>query len=104
MTLPRWFPREGRPLHVAVGLAFSLVMLVVALAGRQLGFVAITNFLGVLALALAHEQAPSGNGPQGDVSWSDFRRVNGGPWNGLWDVLSFLPAPTLWLGVWFLLR
>lgn len=97
---------QGRPLHFATGLGFTVVMFVLALVGGDLRYWLgpVMNLLGVLGLALAHEQAPSGNGPRGDLPWSDFLRVNGGPWNGLWDVLAFLPAPALWLVLWAVLR
>jgi len=42
--------------------------------------------VAVLAMAIAHE---IGNG--------DFLRANGGPWNGVLDVLTFLPAPIAFL-------
>jgi hypothetical protein len=95
VRLPRWFPREGRPLHAAVGLGFTLVMLVVALAGGEAGhwFAPTMNFCGVLALAVAHEQAPRDDG----TTWYDFRTDF---WNGGLDVLSFLPAPAVWLLLW----
>lgn len=92
MNLPGWIPRQGRPLHAVVGLGYTVVMFLVALAGNNPGFGAVANFCGVLGLALAHEQSDC-NG----VTWSDFRHANGGPVNGLLDVLSFFPAPALWL-------
>ena len=62
-------PWGGWLLHAAVGLGLTAV-------------------LAVLAMGIAHE-----------IGDGDFRRANGGPWNGVLDVLTFLPAPLVYLGV-----
>jgi len=44
--------------------------------------------MAVLAMGIAHE-----------IGDGDFLRANGGPWNGVLDVLAFLPAPLVYLGI-----
>lgn len=96
--------RYGRALHALVGFAVTVVNLLLAVVAgvpvTQSWYPVVVTLFAVLWIALAHEQAPSGNGPRGDLPWSDFLRINGGPWNGIWDVLAFLPAPIVWLLLW----
>ena len=42
----------------------------------------------VLAMGIAHE-----------IGDGDFLRVNGGPWNGVRDVVAFLPAPIVLVAI-----
>jgi len=44
--------------------------------------------VAVLAMGIAHE-----------IGDGDFLKANGGPLNGVLDVLAFLPAPLVYLGV-----
>ena len=46
-----------------------------------LGAPPVAVLVAVLAIGIAHE-----------IGDGDFLRVNGGPWNGVLDVLAFLPA------------
>lgn len=100
--------RNGRRLHFVIGTVFTLIDLnLAALGGNMLWwFAPVVNFIGVLALALAHEEAPRDDG----TTWFDFRDPIGrirlfsrAFWNGGFDVLSFLPTPTLWLLLWGIL-
>lgn len=95
---------SGRVLHLLAGSGLTILLFVLAASTGGLvllatGFPPIAAFIAVLAMALAHEQSQCAG-----VTWSDFRKVNGGPWNGLWDVLAFLPAPVLWVIVAWLLH
>lgn len=42
--------------------------------------------VGVLAVAVVHEEAPRDDG----TIFADFRRAFGGPMNGVYDVLAFV--------------
>jgi hypothetical protein len=75
------FPWGGWLLHAAVGLGLTAVLAV-------LGTPRVALLVAVLAMGIAHE-----------IGDGDFRRANGGPWNGVLDVLAFLPAPLVYLGV-----
>jgi len=44
--------------------------------------------VAVLAMGIAHE-----------IGDGDFLRANGGPWNGVLDVVAFLPAAIVWLAI-----
>lgn len=98
--------RYGRLLHGYIGGVITAISLGLAvLAGPPVlhgWFAPLLNLFTVIYVALAHEQAPSGNGPRGDLPWSDFLRINGGPSNGILDVLAFLPVPVIWCGLWVL--
>ena len=72
-------PWGGWLLHAAVGLGLTAV-----LAGLDAPRVAL--LVAVLATGIAHE-----------IGDGDFRRAKGGPWNGVLDVLAFLPAPLVYL-------
>jgi len=74
-------PWGGWLLHAAVGLALTAVLAV-------LGTPRVALLVAVLAMGIAHE-----------IGDGDFRRANGGPWNGVLDVLAFLPAPLVYLGI-----
>ena len=70
----------------SVGLAEHLVMggeLPALLAG--LGTSAVARVVAVAAVGIAHEL---GDG--------DFTKAEGAPWNGILDVLAFLPVPLVW--------
>ncbi|PYO95816.1 MAG: hypothetical protein DMD60_12680 [Gemmatimonadetes bacterium] len=68
-------PWGGWLLHVVVGTGLTAVL-------AWLAAPPLAVFVAVLAMGIAHE-----------IGDGDFLRVNGGPWNGLLDVLAFLPAP-----------
>jgi len=70
MKLPSWISISGLLTHALVGWVLTL-----------LGF----NLVAVLAVAIAHE-----------VGDGDLRRsAPGWPWNGLLDIVFFLPIPLL---------
>ncbi len=74
-------PWGGWLLHAAVGLGLTAVRAVLGTRGVAL-------LVAVLAMGIAHE-----------IGDGDFRRANGGPWNGVLDVLAFLPALLAYLGI-----
>ena len=65
----------GWLLHAVVGTGLTAVLALLAAPPLPV-------LVAVLAMGIAHE-----------IGDGDFLRVNGGPWNGLLDVLAFLPAP-----------
>lgn len=89
MNVPSWVSWVGLSEHVAIG---SLVTLALGLLHAPSGAL----LLAALIVGGVHEQAQ--RDAQGRT-WSDFRWSNpGGPWNGVLDVLAFLPIPLLyWL-------
>ena len=78
MSLPAWIRLLGLAEHLIVGGALAAV-----LAG--LGTPAVARVVAVLAVGIAHEL---GDG--------DFTKAEGAPWNGIIDVLAFLPVPLVW--------
>jgi hypothetical protein len=72
-------PWGGWLLHAVVGTGLTAVLAVLAAPP-------LAVLVAVLAMGIAHE-----------IGDGDFLRVNGGPWNGLLDVLAFLPAPIAFL-------
>jgi hypothetical protein len=78
MSLPAWIRPLGLAEHLIVGGVFAAV-----LAG--LGTPAVARVVAVLAVGIAHEL---GDG--------DFTKAEGAPWNGIIDVLAFLPVPLVW--------
>ena len=74
-------PWGGWLLHTAVGLGLTAVLAV-------LGTPRVALLVAVLAMGIAHE-----------IGDGDFLQANGGPWNGVLDVLAFLPAPLVYLGI-----
>ncbi|HVH67710.1 MAG TPA: hypothetical protein VM716_07580 [Gemmatimonadales bacterium] len=78
MTLPNWIRPIGLIEHVLVG---ALVAVLLA----ALGTPAAARVVAVAAVGIAHEW---GDG--------DFTTAPGAPWNGILDVLAFLPVPVLW--------
>jgi len=84
MIVPPWISRRGLLLHVAVGLLLLIIL-------QHFHSPPIATVIAAVALGTAKEQA--------EENWSDFRRVNGGPWNGLVDILAFALGPLIWLGV-----
>jgi hypothetical protein len=72
-------PWGGWLLHAVVGTGLTAVLAVLAAPP-------VAVLVAVLAMGIAHE-----------IGDGDFLRVNGGPWNGLLDVLAFLPAPIAFL-------
>ena len=84
MNAPAWLSWRGLAEHVAAGAAFTILI-------RGLGCPQFSTVLAVALIAVVHEQA--------QTDFSDFRRANGGPWNGLLDVATFLVVPiAAWLG------
>jgi len=78
MTLPAWIRPLGLAEHFVVG-----GVLTALLAG--LGTPAVARVLAVAAVGIAHEL---GDG--------DLTKAQGAPWNGILDVLAFLPVPLVW--------
>lgn len=78
MTLPKWISPIGLVEHVVVGGVVTAL-----LAG--LGTPVAARILAVAAVGIAHEW---GDG--------DFVQAPGAPWNGILDVLAFLPVPVVW--------
>ena len=74
-------PWGGWLLHAAVGLGLTAVL-------AALGTPRVALLVAVFAMGIAHE-----------IGDGDFRRAKGGPWNGVLDVLAFLPAQLVYLGV-----
>ena len=73
MKLLTW----GRALHVGLGFLLSLVLAYLGISPGAL-------VAAVAAVGIAHE-----------VGDGDFLPMNGGPRDGVLDVLAFLPAPVL---------
>ena len=67
-------PWGGWLLHAVIGTGVTAVL-------AWLGAPAVAVLVAVLAMGIAHE-----------IGDGDFLQVNGGPWNGVLDVLAFLPA------------
>ena len=78
MTLRAWIRPVGLAEHLVVGGVLAAV-----LAG--LGTPAVARIVAVAAVGIAHEL---GDG--------DFTQAEGAPWNGILDVLAFLPVPLVW--------
>ena len=76
--LPSWIVPIGLLEHFLVGIGLTVVL-------ALLGAPPAAIFTAVLSVGFAHEL---GDG--------DFRRANHGPWNGILDVLAFLPGPIVW--------
>lgn len=84
---------SGRWIHFYVGMSITALYMIVGLLFSVSIFsamLALCNFIACLGVALAHEQAPRDDG----ATWYDFIAHW---WNGGFDVLSFMPASTLWL-------
>jgi hypothetical protein len=85
MPLPSWWSWQGLGLHFFAGTLLTII----------LGITGCSNpavLVGVVAVAIAHEQAWNGQ-----TFFSDFHRANGGPWNGVLDVATFAITPALFL-------
>lgn len=78
MTLPNWLRPIGLIEHLGVGAVVTAVLV-------ALGTPAVARVVAVAAVGIAHEW---GDG--------DFVRAPGAPWNGIIDVLAFLPVPVVW--------
>jgi hypothetical protein len=74
-------PWGGWLLHAVIGIGLTAVL--VWLAAPP-----VAVLVAVLAVGIAHE-----------IGDGDFLRVNGGPRNGVLDVLAFLPAPVVFLAI-----
>ena len=72
-------PWGGWLLHAVIGTGVTAVL-------AWLGAPPVAVLAAVLAMGIAHE-----------IGDGDFLPVNGGPWNGVLDVLAFLPAAIVWL-------
>jgi len=72
-------PWGGWLLHAVIGAGVTAVL-------AWLGAPPVAVLAAVLAMGIAHE-----------IGDGDFLPVNGGPWNGVLDVLAFLPAAIVWL-------
>jgi len=75
MTLPAWIRPLGLAEHLIVGGVLAVLLAV-------LGTPAAARVVAVAAVGIAHEL---GDG--------DFTKAEGAPWNGIIDVLAFLPVP-----------
>jgi hypothetical protein len=80
-VIPKWFSWRGIILHIVVGEAASWYIS----APWQASVAAI--LMG--AIKEYTEQTPDGR------HWSDFRVENGGPLNGILDVVSFAVGPLI---------
>ena len=78
MTLPAWIRPLGLAEHFVVGGVLAALLAV-------LGTPAAARVVALAAVGVAHEL---GDG--------DFTKAEGVPWNGILDVLAFLPVP--WCG------
>ena len=67
-------PWGGWLLHAVIGAGVTAVL-------AWLGAPPVAVLAAVLAMGIAHE-----------IGDGDFLQANGGPWNGVFDVLAFLPA------------
>jgi len=76
--LPPWIRPLGLVEHVIVGGLLTALL-------AALGTPALARVVAVAAVGVAHEL---GDG--------DFTRAQGAPWNGILDMLAFLPVPLLW--------
>jgi len=76
--LPTWIRPLGLVEHVIVGGLLTALL-------AALGTPALARVVAVAAVGVAHEL---GDG--------DFTRAQGAPWNGILDMLAFLPVPLLW--------
>src|SRR2546425_11573244 len=75
MALPPWIRPLGLAEHFVVGGVLAAVL-------AALGTPAAARVVAVAAVGIAHEL---GDG--------DFTKAEGAPWNGIIDVLAFLPVP-----------
>ncbi len=78
MSLPAWIRLLGLAEHLIAGGALATLLAV-------LGTPAAARVVAVAAVGIAHEL---GDG--------DFTKAEGAPWNGILDVLAFLPVPLVW--------
>jgi hypothetical protein len=78
---PSKSPWGGWLLHAAIGTGLTAVL-------AWLAAPPVAVLVAVLALGIAHE-----------IGDGDFLRANGGPWNGVLDVVAFLPAPIVFLAI-----
>jgi hypothetical protein len=74
-------PWVGWLLHAVIGTGLTVVLALLAAPP-------VAVVVAVLAVGIAHE-----------IGDGDFLRVNGGPWNGVRDVVAFLPAPIVLLAM-----
>ena len=74
-------PWGGWLLHAVIGTGVTAVL-------AWLAAPPVAVLVAVLAMGIAHE-----------IGDGDFLRVNGGPWNGVLDVLAFLPAAIVLLAI-----
>jgi hypothetical protein len=78
---PSKSPWGGWLLHAVIGIGLTAVL-------AWLAAPPVAVLVAVLALGIAHE-----------IGDGDFLRANGGPWNGVLDVVAFLPAPIVFLAI-----
>jgi hypothetical protein len=83
---PPTSPWGGWLLHAVIGTALTVVL-------AWLAAPPVAVFVAVLAVGIAHE-----------IGDGDFLRANGGPWNGVRDVVAFLPAPIVFVAMHVSLR
>lgn len=76
--------RESPALNALSRLLVSVLGVLAALLA-WLGTPAAARVVAVAAVGIAHEL---GDG--------DFTKAEGAPWNGILDVLAFLPVPLVW--------
>ena len=72
-------PWGGWLLHAVIGTGLTAVL-------AWLGAPPVAVLAAVLAVGIAHE-----------IGDGDFLPANGGPWNGVLDVLAFLPAAVVFV-------
>ena len=74
-------PWGGWLLHAVIGTGLTAVL-------AWLAAPPVAVLAAVLAMGIAHE-----------IGDGDFLRVNSGPWNGVRDVVAFLPAPIVLVAI-----
>ncbi len=100
MTVAEFGARYGRALHAVIGGAICALAALERWAfGWPMAVGVALAVQGSALFVLAHEQAWSGPAAN-EGFWSDFKSVNGGPWNGVFDVLSALAPALLWFLWW----
>jgi hypothetical protein len=78
---PSKSPWGGWLLHAVIGTGLTALL-------AWLAAPPVAVLVAVLAMGIAHE-----------IGDGDFLRAKGGPWNGVHDVLAFLPAPIVFLAI-----
>jgi hypothetical protein len=84
MTVPAWLSWKDLGIHLGLGTVSA----------------ALLTWMGTPALASLVELCIIGTVREYSEGWTDFQRANGGPWNGLLDILAWMLGVPLWYGLW----